>query len=1066
MLIADLHIHSKYSRATSSDCVPAALDFWARRKGISIVGTGDFTHPAWRAELSEALVPAEEGLYTLREDAVRPGALVGGAAPRFVVSGEISSIYKKNGKVRKVHNLILLPDLETAEVLSHRLEAIGNIHSDGRPILGLDCRDLLEITLEAAPNAIFIPAHIWTPHFSLFGAFSGFDTIEECFEDLTPHIHALETGLSSDPPMNWRCSALDRFHLVSNSDAHSPAKLGREANLLDISLSYPALEKALRTGRGLKGTLEFFPEEGKYHYDGHRNCHQCLSPAEAEAAGGKCPVCGKRLTTGVLHRVEQLADRPEGYVRPRAPKFERLAPLPEILSATLGGGPDTLRNRRRYEEMLAKLGPEFYILRQAPLEDIARVAGPCVTEGIRRLRAGKAQWAPGYDGEFGAMTLLSESEKEAFSGQVSLFGCDAPQAGSRKKAAPAPRAEQEVPQEEELPSPAGGLDPDQSAAARCPDRTVAVVAGPGAGKTRTLVSRILWLLEQQGERPSEIAAVTFTNKAAAELRERLEARFGDKRALRGMTIGTFHSICLDLLAKDGDPERLVGTYESLELAGQVLRALGVKAGPAQLLQAVSRQKNGLPPESGDLAAACDFYIRRLQERGLLDFDDLLLRTLDRWEGKSRSDARKFRHLLVDEFQDCNAVQYRLVKAWNRLGRSLFVIGDPDQSIYAFRGSDPACFSRLEEDFPGLRTIPLRYNYRSTPEILGCALAAIGPNGGAPRDLHAVRRSGRKVRLLRAESEKGEAVFAAKEVSRLVGGVDMLQAQALRGAEKPRSFSDIAVCCRTRRQLELLEQCFRREGLPCVVAGREDFLNDDMVRGALCFFQLLLDPEDALALETCLRLVWSVPADLTRAVADTWARAEGSAAQRVRAVDEAYAQVSILRPWLDLTAFFGQQADWERPWRLLERWAAQAGCTGSDPLERLRSTAVFYRTMPELLQGLTLGSEGDLRRQSGSYESGAVTLMTLHAAKGLEFPVVFLCGVRKGLLPLESERRPTDLAEERRLFYVGVTRAEEELILLTSGEPSPFLSDLPSLLLEEGEAAPRHKKPDDGQLSLF
>ena len=233
-----------------------------------------------------------------------------------MVSGEISSIYKKNGKVRKVHNLIILPGLEAAELLSRRLEAVGNIHSDGRPILGLDCRDLLEITLEAVPDAIFIPAHIWTPHFSLFGAFSGFDAIEECFEDLIPHIHALETGLSSDPAMNWRVSALDRFHLVSNSDAHSPAKLGREANLLEIPLSYPALEKALRTGRGLKGTVEFFPEEGKYHYDGHRNCRQCLSPGEAEALGNLCPVCGKRLTTGVLHRVEQLADRPEGYVRP------------------------------------------------------------------------------------------------------------------------------------------------------------------------------------------------------------------------------------------------------------------------------------------------------------------------------------------------------------------------------------------------------------------------------------------------------------------------------------------------------------------------------------------------------------------------------------------------------------------------------------------------------------------------------------------------------------------------------------------------------------------------------
>ena len=210
MRIADLHIHSKYSRATSRDCVPDALDFWARRKGIDLVGMGDFTHPAWRAELAQSLFPAEEGLYTLRPELVRPDSCrPGGTAPRFVVSGEISSIYKKNGKVRKVHSLLLLPSLEAAEVLSRRLEAIGNIHSDGRPILGLDCRDLLEITLEAAPDAVFIPAHIWTPHFSLFGAFSGFDTIEECFGDLTGHIHALETGLSSDPPMNWRLSALD-----------------------------------------------------------------------------------------------------------------------------------------------------------------------------------------------------------------------------------------------------------------------------------------------------------------------------------------------------------------------------------------------------------------------------------------------------------------------------------------------------------------------------------------------------------------------------------------------------------------------------------------------------------------------------------------------------------------------------------------------------------------------------------------------------------------------------------------------------------------------------------------
>ena len=312
MYIADLHIHSHFSRATSKDCDAPHLDWWARRKGIELMGTGDFTHPAWRAQLHEQLVPVGEGVYALRE-ALRLGGCAPGPAPRFVISGEISCIYKRDGKTRKVHNLILLPSLEAADELAARLAAIGNIHSDGRPILGLDSRDLLDITLTACPEAEFIPAHIWTPHFSMFGAFSGFATIEACFGDLAPHIHAVETGLSSDPPMNWRVSALDGRTLVSNSDAHSPAKLGREANMLETALSYPALTHALRTGEGFLGTVEFFPEEGKYHLDGHRSCQICLAPSETLRLGGLCPVCGKKLTIGVEHRVEALADRPAGF---------------------------------------------------------------------------------------------------------------------------------------------------------------------------------------------------------------------------------------------------------------------------------------------------------------------------------------------------------------------------------------------------------------------------------------------------------------------------------------------------------------------------------------------------------------------------------------------------------------------------------------------------------------------------------------------------------------------------------------------------------------------------------
>lgn len=337
MYIADLHTHSRYSRATSKECTPEYLDLWARRKGIHLIGSGDFTHPAWREELKEKLKPAEDGFYVLKKEyRIQDGNTRDHMIPRFVITGEISSIYKKYDKVRKVHSLLILPGLKDAENLSEKLEVIGNLHSDGRPILGLDCRELLEIMLETTPDGMYVPAHIWTPHFSMFGAFSGFDTVEECFGDLSSHIHAVETGLSSDPPMNWRVSMLDRFQLISNSDAHSPAKLGREATLLDIDWSYEGLRGAIQNGNGLAGTIEFFPEEGKYHMDGHRKCNLCLTPMETETYQGKCPVCGRKITIGVSHRIEQLADRAEGFVKEGANGFESLVPLPEVISACVG----------------------------------------------------------------------------------------------------------------------------------------------------------------------------------------------------------------------------------------------------------------------------------------------------------------------------------------------------------------------------------------------------------------------------------------------------------------------------------------------------------------------------------------------------------------------------------------------------------------------------------------------------------------------------------------------------------------------------------------------------------
>lgn len=409
-MIADLHIHSRFSMATSKEGTPENLDFWARKKGISLIGTGDFTHPVWREELKERLVSEGNGLYRLRDAYVKEESRkFPGEGTRFVVSGEISSIYKKNGKTRKVHNVILLPSLEAADAMAQRLEKIGNIHSDGRPILGLDSHDLLEMMLDVCPEGILIPAHIWTPHFSVLGAKSGFDSVEECFEELAPYIHALETGLSSDPAMNWRISKLDRYQLVSNSDAHSPSKLGREANLLDIDCSYEGLYRAIQTGEGLEGTVEFFPEEGKYHFDGHRKCGVSLSPVEAEQLGGICPVCGKKLTMGVDHRVEQLADRAEGFVKKDGKKYESLVPLPEVISTCMGYSAASKKVQGCFEQMIQTLGTEFDILRNVPSEDIKSCAGERIAEGIENVRTGNVKRIPGYDGEYGKIELFDEN---------------------------------------------------------------------------------------------------------------------------------------------------------------------------------------------------------------------------------------------------------------------------------------------------------------------------------------------------------------------------------------------------------------------------------------------------------------------------------------------------------------------------------------------------------------------------------------------------------------------------------------------------------------------------------
>ena len=407
--IADLHIHSHFSLATSRDLTPETLWKWGQLKGIRLLGTGDCTHPGWLEELEEKLLPGPEGLFSLR-----PQLQVAPIPPRcradvsFILSGEISCIYRKGGRTRKVHCLVYFPDFASARRLNTLLAQVGSITSDGRPILKLDAKDLLRMVLDASPRAMLIPAHAWTPHFSVFGMASGFDSLSECFEELAPQVRAIETGLSSDPAMNWRVSALDGITLVSNSDAHSAARLGREATVFDTELSYEGIFSGIMSGKGVASTIEFFPEQGKYHADGHRPCGVRLSPAETVANDYRCPGCGGKITVGVLHRVEALADRPEGARPSGAPPFRSVIPLLDLIAGVLQVGCATKRAQGMYLELLQQVGSEFHVLLEAPLQEIAKASSATLARAVGLMREGKVAIDPGYDGRYGAVAVNPE----------------------------------------------------------------------------------------------------------------------------------------------------------------------------------------------------------------------------------------------------------------------------------------------------------------------------------------------------------------------------------------------------------------------------------------------------------------------------------------------------------------------------------------------------------------------------------------------------------------------------------------------------------------------------------
>jgi len=415
---ADFHIHSKYSRATSPLMDLENLDRWAKIKGINVLGTGDFTHPEWFKNLKEKLEPAETGLFKLKKS---------DSSTRFILTSEISCIYSKNNKVRKIHIIVFAPSFEAVEKINTQLNKIGNLKADGRPILGLDAKELVKIILNSCEDCLVIPAHAWTPWFSVFGSKSGFNSLEECFEDYSKYIYAIETGLSSSPEMNWRLSSLDKITLISNSDAHSGPKLGREANIFNTEISYNAIADAIKSKDPKKFlyTIEFFPEEGKYHYDGHRDCDLRLSPKESKKYNNICPRCNRPLTIGVLNRVEELVDRPEGFKPKNAIPFKSLIPLEEIIADSIGVSSASKNVGKLYNNLISNIGNEFKILLEAEKKEIENFSSFNVAEGVIRAREGKVSIDPGYDGVYGKVKIFLKEEvqkyKNSSSSQETLF---------------------------------------------------------------------------------------------------------------------------------------------------------------------------------------------------------------------------------------------------------------------------------------------------------------------------------------------------------------------------------------------------------------------------------------------------------------------------------------------------------------------------------------------------------------------------------------------------------------------------------------------------------------------
>ncbi len=1057
MYIADLHIHSKFSLATSKQLVPEYLDLWARNKGITVVGTGDFTHPSWVDELEEKLEHDGTGLYRLKDKYRLPCSVSDATDPRFLLTAEISNIYKRNEKTRKVHNVLFVDSFKEARAIQHAmLQRSFNITSDGRPILGLDSRNLLELCLSESKSLFFVPAHIWTPWFSALGEKSGFNSIRECYGDLTSHIHAVETGLSTDPAMNRMCRFLDEFTLLSNSDAHSPEKLGRNANIVKGALSYQGLTQSIIKGTPdvWGGSIDMFPQEGKYHYAGHRKCGVCWDPLQTEEHNSICPVCGKKVVYGVMNRIAELADRKAPQEHELSAPFFSIIPLKEIIAEIMKVSSASKKVDVEYHKLLHLLGSELEILMNKDIDDIASAAGSLYGEAIRRMRAKEVHITEGFDGQYGEIKVFTAQELNDTSYTISLFNTQEQKKDSPKKrsmlnfdmeeylllrevnnAAQNSAAEQR-PEIFTNGTPLSGLNPMQKKAAAHGVKPAVVIAGPGTGKTRVLTQRIAHMLLENIAKPEEILALTFTNKAAKEMRRRL-GNLPVKEEIKNLEIATFHAFGLKWLRNNGIRQTgIIDDQDKMVILKKLFPEIQ-RRDLSKLIRKFSNIKTNIRTDTDTQETVKEQFMEYegyLQQHGLLDFDDLLVKPVKEMKRDGElliNTRKKYRWILVDECQDINTIQYELLKLLAPDQESnIFLIGDPNQAIYGFRGADSSLIKRFHKEYE-----PAKYHLNTSYRCSEMIVQASGDILKEKKPMLAGVNPGVKLRIVRNQSGASEAEYVARKIEEMMGGLrffsmdsNISSGQSFMNID---SLSDFAVLCRTSRQMEAFEKAFNDHSIPFQRTGEKSWIKSEPFNSIIYILKDIYLPANPVVKEFLLEKEIQYPANLAQ---------ENNPEFIIRNMAK---QLKTEVTWYDM--------------------------------ERIIKEMKFYDSVQEFLEAVTLGVPDDYHVDKAE----KVSLITIHASKGLEFRCVFVVGLEDGLLPYSLfESRVADEKEEERLLYVAMTRAKEHLFLThatrrvltgrTYSLPrSHFLHRIDNELVKRVKQEQRNKpKRDDSQLTLF